>query len=72
MNKVINFEDFKAQSKKENLNAVTALLEMCRRMHDEEGYAYTSAELKPENGRRVVLTLVLEKSTPDDLPDIIA
>lgn len=64
---VIKFPD-----KKENLNAVVTLLGVCRKMHDEEGYRYASAELKPENERRVVLTLVLEKTQPDDIPDIIA
>lgn len=45
---------------------------MCRKMHDEDGYRYASVELKPESERRAVLTLVLEKSQPDDIPDIIA
>lgn len=72
MSNVINFENFKTKPEKENLNAVITLLEVCRKMHDEDGYRYTSAELKPENGRRAILTLVLEKPQPDDIPDIIA
>lgn len=59
-------------NKKENLNAVITLLEVCRIMHDEDGYRYASVELKPESERRAVLTLVLEKPQPDDIPDIIA
>lgn len=64
---IIKFTD-----KKENLNAVATLLSVCRKMHDEEGYRYASVELKPENERRAILTLVLEKPEPDDIPDIIA
>lgn len=64
---VIKFPD-----KKENLNAVVTLLSVCRKMHDEEGYRHASVELKPENERRAILTLVLEKPEPDDIPDIIA
>ncbi len=59
-------------NKKENLNAVITLLGVCRKMHDEDGYRYVSAELKQEDERRAVLTLVLEKPQPDDIPDIIA
>lgn len=72
MSNVINFENFRTKPKEENLNAVITLLEVCRKMHDEEGYLYSSVELKPESGRRAVLTLVLEKPQPDDIPDIIA
>lgn len=64
---VIKFPD-----KKENLNAVVTLLGVCRKMHDEEGYAYASVELKKEDERRAVLTLVLEKPQTGDIPDIIA
>lgn len=59
-------------NKRENLNAVIALLEVCRIMHDEEGYRYASVELKHESEHRAVLMLVLEKPQPDDIPDIIA
>lgn len=59
-------------NKKENLNAVITLLGVCRKMHDEDGYRYASVELKQEDERRAVLTLVLEKPQPDDIPDIIA
>lgn len=59
-------------NKKENLNAVITLLEVCRIMHDEGGYRFTSSELKREVNGRAVLTIVLEKPTPDDIPDIIA
>lgn len=62
----------KFPNKKENLNAVVTLLGECRKMHDEDGYRYASVELKPESERRAVLTLVLEKPQPDDIPDIIA
>lgn len=64
---VIKFPD-----RKENLNAVATLLSVCRKMHDEDGYHFTSSELKQESNSRAVLTLVLEKPTPDDLPDITA
>lgn len=59
-------------NKKENLNAVVTLLGVCRKMHDEDGYHYASVELKQEGERRAVLTLILEKQQPDDIPDIIA
>lgn len=62
----------KFPNKKENLNAVVTLLGVCCKMHDEDGYRYASVELKPESERRAVLTLVLEKPQPDDIPDIIA
>lgn len=62
----------KFPNKKENLNAVITLLDVCRKMHDEDGYRYASVELKPESERRAVLTLVLEKPQPGDIPDIIA
>lgn len=64
---VIKFPD-----KKENLNAVVTLLGVCRKMHDEDGYAYASVELKQEDERQAVLTLVLEKPQTGDIPDIIA
>lgn len=59
-------------NKEENLNAVITLLEVCRTMHDEDGYRYASVELKHESEHRAVLMLVLEKPQPDDIPDIIA
>lgn len=59
-------------NKKENLNAVITLLEVCRTMYDEDGYRYASVELKHESEHRAVLMLVLEKPQPDDIPDIIA
>lgn len=59
-------------NKKENLNAVITILEVCRTMHDEDGYRYASVELKHESEHRAVLMLVLEKPQPDDIPDIIA
>ena len=62
----------KFPNKKENLNAVVTLLGVCRKMHDEDGYRYASVELKPESERRAVLTLVLEKSPPDEIPDFTA
>ena len=64
---VIKFPD-----RKENLNAVATLLSVCRKMHDEDGYVYASVELKQEDERRAILTLVLEKPQTGDIPDIIA
>lgn len=68
MAKIIEFP----YEKQENLNAVRVLLDVVRKMHDEDGYHFTSSELKQESNSRAVLTLVLEKPTPDDLPDITA
>lgn len=63
---------FPETSKKENLNAVIILLDICRKMHDEKGYIYTSSELKQQTGGEYVLTLVMDKPKPDDIPDITA
>lgn len=63
---------FPETRKKENLNAVFVLLDVCQRMHDEEGYIYTSSELKQQAGGEYILTLVMYKPKPDDIPDIIA
>ncbi len=68
MAKIIEFP----YERQENLNAVLVLLGVVRKMHDEDGYRFTSSELKREGNSRAVLTLVLEKTTPDDLPDITA
>ncbi len=64
---VIQFPD-----KKENLNAVCALFDTVRKMHDEDGYVFKSSELAQNIQGQVVLTVVLEKTTPDDIPDITA
>ncbi len=68
MTNVINFPE----KTKENLTAVHTILSVVRKMHDEGGYRFTSSELKREVNGRAVLTIVLEKPTPDDIPDIIA
>ncbi|MBQ9236155.1 MAG: DNA cytosine methyltransferase [Alphaproteobacteria bacterium] len=60
------------QKKKENLNAVYVLLDTVRKMHDEDGYRFASSELKENSQGKVVLTLVMDKPDPDDLPDITA
>jgi len=60
------------EKKKENLNAVNVLLATVRKMHDEDGYIFTGSSLGPNNHGDVVLTLVLHKNEPDDLPDITA
>lgn len=64
---VIQFPD-----KKENLNAVCALFDTVRKMHDEDGYVFKSSELAQNIQGQMVLTVVLEKTTPDDIPDITA
>ncbi|MBQ8465753.1 MAG: hypothetical protein IJ545_07080 [Alphaproteobacteria bacterium] len=60
------------EKKKENLQAVYVLLDTIRKMHDEDGYIFTSSSLEPNPQGDVVLTLVLHKNEPDDLPDITA
>ena len=60
------------QKKKENLNAVRALFDTVRKLHDEEGYSFTSSELKKNDQGQVVLTVVMDKPEPDDIPDITA
>ncbi len=60
------------QKKKENLNAVRTLFDTVRKLHDEEGYSFTFSELKKNDQGQVVLTVVMDKPEPDDIPDITA
>lgn len=67
MTEIIQFPE----RKKENLNAVNTLLATVRKMH-QEGYIFINSSLDKNTQGDVVLTLVLHKPEPDDLPDIIA
>lgn len=60
------------QKKKENLNAVRTLFDTVRKLHDEDGYTFASSELKKNDQGQVVLTVVMDKPEPDDIPDITA